>query len=235
MPIRKNYAGVTLGRIVGIEDMGRNKHGSILWSWRCECGAVFTSKATNKIKQGRGCCKVCEIKERREMSISSRPEYRVWHGIKNRCLLKTCPQYKYYGGAGIGLHEEWANDFNAFYRDVGKRPCGDKRYTLDRVDNNRGYEPGNVRWVTYDKQARNKGQYGTNTSGITGVHLTQAWVATWNDMETMKTNSKSFSVNKYGNELAFKLACEWRERMISEMNEKGAGYSAEHGIQKEKT
>ena len=81
------------------------------------------------------------------------PEYRVWQRIKNCCLNLKSPDYPYYGGRGITLHPEWL-DFTKFLEYVGRRP-GEK-YTLDRINGNRGYEPGNVRWATRLTQSRNR-------------------------------------------------------------------------------
>lgn len=80
-------------------------------------------------------------------------EYRTWGGIKQRCLNKNTAMYSYYGGRGITMHESWKYDYEQFVADVGRCPP-DKR-TLDRIDNNGNYEPGNVRWSTHIDQANN--------------------------------------------------------------------------------
>ena len=74
--------------------------------------------------------------------------------MKRRCSKPDAPDYDRYGGRGITVCDAWRNSFEAFYQDVGDRP-GDG-YQLDRIDNNRGYEPGNVRWATLIEQANNK-------------------------------------------------------------------------------
>jgi hypothetical protein len=80
-------------------------------------------------------------------------EYRVWRGIKDRCLYPLRRGYAGYGGRGIGVCPEWARSFETFLRDVGRRPG--PGYSLDRIDNDQGYRPGNVRWATRSEQARN--------------------------------------------------------------------------------
>ena len=82
------------------------------------------------------------------------PEYRLWQNIKNRCLNPKATDYRYYGGRGITVCEEWAGDFSRFLQDVGRRP--EPGLTLDRIDPDAGYAPGNVRWVGRLEQSRNR-------------------------------------------------------------------------------
>jgi hypothetical protein len=77
--------------------------------------------------------------------------YRIWANIKQRCTNPGNSRYADYGGRGIALCPAW-HDFAAFYVDVGDRPPGK---SLDRIDNSRGYEPGNVRWADTYQQAQN--------------------------------------------------------------------------------
>ena len=79
--------------------------------------------------------------------------YSSWRSMKDRCLNPSAKDYPKYGGSGITLSPEWASSFEAFLRDVGLRPEGT---SLDRIDGQKGYEPGNVRWATPTEQNRNK-------------------------------------------------------------------------------
>jgi hypothetical protein len=81
-------------------------------------------------------------------------EYRIWAGMKNRCNNPNDKRYADYGGRGIGVCGTWNMDFAQFLKDVGKRPS--ILHSLDRINNNRGYEPGNVRWATAKEQANNR-------------------------------------------------------------------------------
>jgi hypothetical protein len=80
-------------------------------------------------------------------------EYRCWQAIKNRCLNPKVPQYPDYGGRGIKVCERWQESFENFLADVGYRPPGG---SIDRIDPNGNYEPGNVKWSTAKEQNRNQ-------------------------------------------------------------------------------
>jgi hypothetical protein len=84
---------------------------------------------------------------------SKTPEYGIWKAIKGRCLNPRNKQYCDYGGRGITICEEWKADFMAFLSAVGYRPH--PSLSLDRIDNNRGYEHGNMQWTTSLKQNNN--------------------------------------------------------------------------------
>lgn len=84
------------------------------------------------------------------------PMYRRWQAIKNRCLNPKNIAYGRYGGRGIAICDQWVDSFATFLGDVaaeiGDAPVG---HSLDRIDNTRGYEPGNMRWATPKEQQRN--------------------------------------------------------------------------------
>lgn len=73
--------------------------------------------------------------------------------MRRRCHDPTWPQFYNYGGRGIRVCRRWRNDFSAFIADVGLKPS--RKHTLDRIDNDKDYKPGNVRWALWTQQCRN--------------------------------------------------------------------------------
>ena len=86
--------------------------------------------------------------------LSRTPEYLAWNSMRHRCHNPRRKDFANYGGRGIVVCEKWREDFSAFLKDVGKRPS--RKHTLDRIRNDKNYEPGNVRWATRKDQARNR-------------------------------------------------------------------------------
>lgn len=95
---------------------------------------------------------------RPERSKTSRAEYSVWESMKARCSNPKLLAYQSYGARGITVCQRWAESFEAFFADMGPRPDG---YWIERIDNDRGYEPGNCKWVTPKVQAANRRAWGT--------------------------------------------------------------------------
>ncbi|MAA48822.1 MAG: hypothetical protein CMP83_01530 [Gammaproteobacteria bacterium] len=80
------------------------------------------------------------------------PTYTSWIHARSRCRNPKNDAYANYGGRGITFAEEW-DSYDQFFADMGERPAGT---TLDRIDNTKGYEPGNCRWATRQQQSRNR-------------------------------------------------------------------------------
>jgi len=95
------------------------------------------------------------------------PIYESWLGMKKRCYKKNRKDYKYYGGRGITVCDNWVNSFLSFYKDMGEKPT--PNHSIDRIDNNKGYSKENCRWANKTTQSINQRLRKDNTSGYKGV------------------------------------------------------------------
>lgn len=99
-------------------------------------------------------------------------EYWIWQAIIQRCTNPHHHKYPLYGGRGITVCDEWRDSFMAFYLAVGDRPS--PRHSIDRIDNYKGYEPGNIRWATSSEQSNNRRQNQVVTYRGAKMTLTEA-------------------------------------------------------------
>lgn len=148
--IRENYIGKVYTNYTVV--LKTEKEG--IYECRCKCGNV-RNVAIGDLK--RGAVKSCGcwmFEQGRAHGKTGTREHRIWKAIKTRCTNPNQPAFKYYGARGITMHEKYANSFLAFLNDVG--PCPSEKHSIDRIDNEKGYEPGNLRWATTKEQANNK-------------------------------------------------------------------------------
>lgn len=107
------------------------------------------------------------------------PLYSVWRGINRRCFNPNFKHYPAYGGRGITVCERWRKSFPAFVQDMGPRPDG---FTIERIDVNGDYEPGNCRWASRKEQMLN--QRNTRKVTIDGVTYTAAILSEISGLKT---------------------------------------------------
>lgn len=106
----------------------------------------------------------------------SQQEYEAWRGMRQRCLNPNFLPYKNYGGRGIKICDRWLQSYQNFLDDMGRKPGAD--YSLDRIDNNRGYYPDNCRWATKSEQRRNqRSRNGEGTLGTVRFKNNPKWYA----------------------------------------------------------
>ena len=88
--------------------------------------------------------------------LSLTPEYQNWRAMKRRCFDKNHEKYRDYGGRGITVYQPWKEHFHLYYiylnSTIGLRP--NKKYTIDRINNDGNYEPGNIQWLTNQEQTQ---------------------------------------------------------------------------------
>jgi len=152
-----DLAGQKFSKLTVIKKMEKDKYGVYFWLCQCECGNVKKIRGSH-LKSGytKSCgCLQKEIvtKIAKTYGMAYNLEYKSWANMKQRCLNKHNSKYKDWGGRGIKVCKRWLK-FENFYKDMGDKPF--KSYSIDRIDNSKGYFKENCRWATKKEQARNK-------------------------------------------------------------------------------
>lgn len=202
--------GLRFGRLEVLRFAGRRRqpsgYATTLWACQCDCGRQTVAMAW-ALKHGStkscGCLQRQRAVEthtrhghtrRRRQSV----EYQCWRSMIDRCTNRQNQSFESYGGRGISVCVRWRYSFENFLADMGPRPQG---RSIDRMDNDGNYEPGNCRWATKKEQGRNR----SNNTMLTAIGETLT-LAEWSERTGLNVNT-----------LGARLSCGWPpERIVSE-------------------
>lgn len=153
--VAENLAGMKFNRLT-IKERDKERKKRPYWICECECG-IIKSVAACDIKSGKTKSCGCFDQERKRTDTvkhgyNRTPTYVVWSNMHARCSNSKRHDWKNYGGRGISVCGRW-KEFVNFLSDMGEKP---ENLTLDRINNDGDYEPGNCRWATASEQRRNQ-------------------------------------------------------------------------------
>lgn len=144
----KDYTGQKFGKVTALRFVGYGKNFKQIWDVRCDCGIerrLYIDAVVRRRPRRCGCA-------RQMHGAAKTPTYGSWYHMLMRCENPNDPAYKDYGGRGIHVCPRWRT-FQNFLADMGEKPAG---LTIERIDNNRGYEPGNCIWASMAVQGKNR-------------------------------------------------------------------------------
>ena len=136
-----------------------NKGLQVAWLCECLCGGTSVVRTADLMRGATTSCGCIQkatwerISKQQKHGLTRTREYRSWESAKQRCFNPNSHGYHNYGGRGITMCDEWANNFSLFLEHMGSRPEG---FTLDRINPDGNYEPGNCRWADLYTQNGNR-------------------------------------------------------------------------------
>lgn len=185
-----DLTGQRFGRLLILSKDQENKNGQARWLCKCDCGnekVIVGTYIRSGLTQSCGCLnreissKIHSTHGQTQGSTTSKKiitsEYQAWLAMKKRCAATNRKDSKHYALRGISVSPRWINSFENFLEDVGLRPS--PNHSIDRIDVNGNYEPGNVKWSDRTEQALNKRVYSRSISGCKGVTWSKTHSKWW--------------------------------------------------------
>lgn len=156
--LTRDLTGDVYGRLTVLEPCPKKPGKGRQWRCACSCGGTKIVIQSSLVCNNTTSCGCKKIENAKNMKFRhgkrGTSEYWAWVSMKKRCSATSGKYWKYYGSKGVHVCPEWLDDYEAFLAYVGPRPTS--KHSLDRIDGNGNYEPGNVRWATPTVQHRNQ-------------------------------------------------------------------------------
>ena len=166
MPKFIDRIGQRFGRLLVLEEAGRNKLKKVVWKCQCDCGNVVVRTAGDLVTGNSVSCG-CYLKERiTKHGGCKKSSYNTWRAMMRRCYKPQDKDYARYGAIGVTVCNRW-HEYVSFASDMGE-PKGSE--TLDRINPYGNYELSNCRWADLPTQARNIRVRKNSASGYVGVN-----------------------------------------------------------------
>lgn len=151
----KEFIGRRFGKLEVIKYLHTNAKGKTIYLCKCDCGNFKEVKRNSLVVGHTKSCGCLPKKGNLKHGQRRTKLYGLWLNIKDRCNNKNNSHFKYYGEKGIKMCEQWANDYSAFMKWALENGYVEG-LSIERIDNNKGYEPSNCKWITKEEQARNR-------------------------------------------------------------------------------
>ena len=208
-----NEVGNTYGRLTVISKDVAGSSGQIKWKCGCTCGNTVIVRGDSLRGGATLSCK-CLNNEIASNSftkhgMSKTTTYRSFYNMLHRCYRASHKNFDRYGGRGIKVCDRWKNSFVNFVSDMGDKPIG---MTLDRINNDKNYEPDNCQWATQKEQSRN-----TSRNVILSLHGETKCISDWaKDLKIpIETLSSRINKLKWNDAKALTTSIQYQFKQIS--------------------